>query len=263
MNMLEFNQRFEDESFLNRPTSLFEQGSHAIYWLGVVEETAFRCNVYLIRSGDEAIIVDPGNRNFFEAVKARVAQIIDPMEVTGMIICHQDPDVGASMVDWLAFNPKIRVMTSPRTNVLLPYFGTGEYEFYDIVDKPLFALGDTHALQFVEAPFLHFPGAFATFDSTSGFLFSGDVWAALDIDWNLVVEDFDEHRMALDLFHKDYMASNIAARGFVNRIKDLPIHAILPQHGSIITRNDVPKALDYLNTLRCGLDIIYPELRHE
>jgi flavorubredoxin len=69
--------------------------------------------------------------------------------------------------------------------------------------------------------------------------------------------------MALDLFHKDYMASNIATRGFVNRIKGLPIRAILPQHGSIIVGEDVARALDYLATLKCGLDIIYPELLHE
>ncbi len=263
MELTEINSRQNNENFLAEPTVLFQEGDHAVYWLGVVEETAFRCNVYLIRSADEAIIVDPGNRNFFEAVKDRVAQIMNPMDVTGMILCHQDPDVGASMVDWLAFNPKIRVFTSPRTNVLLPYYGTGAYDYYDVVEYAEYPFSNGRTLQFVEAPFLHFPGAFATFDPASGFLFSGDVWAALDIDWNLVVEDFGEHRMALDLFHKDYMASNIAARGFVNRIKDLPIKAILPQHGSIITGKDVPAALDYLNRLRCGLDIIYPELGHE
>lgn len=71
-----------------------------------------------------------------------------------------------------------------------------------------------------------------------------------------VVESFDEHVPAMDLFHLDYMASNIAARGFVDRLRGLEIRAILPQHGSIITAKHVPRALDYLRNLRCGLDIV-------
>lgn len=46
---------------LNRPTSLYRQDGHEIYWLGITQETAFRCNAYLIRNGDQALIVDPGN----------------------------------------------------------------------------------------------------------------------------------------------------------------------------------------------------------
>ena len=92
-------------------------------------------------------------------------------------------------------------------------------------------------------------------------LFSGDIWAALDIEWNLLVEDFDEHQMNMDLFHVDYMASNIAARGYVRRLDGINIEAILPQHGSIIPQQFVGDALEYLNTLQCGLDIVYSDLK--
>lgn len=65
----------------------------------------------------------------------------------------------------------------------------------------------------------------------------------------------------MDLFHIDYMASNIAAQGFVNKIEDKEIAAILPQHGSIINKKNVENALNYLRELRCGTDIIYGDLR--
>jgi len=91
-------------------------------------------------------------------------------------------------------------------------------------------------------------------------MFSGDIWAALDIDWSLIVKDFDAHADKMDLFHKDYMASNIAARGFVESIENLTINAIFPQHGSIISGDYVVPALDYLRNLKCGTDIIYANL---
>ncbi|HSO42023.1 MAG TPA: MBL fold metallo-hydrolase [Rhodospirillales bacterium] len=244
----------------DQPTVLFADGSHQIFWLGIDEETAFRCNVYLIRDGEAAILVDPGNRSFFPAVRARVEQIMDPRHVTGMILCHQDPDVAASMVDWLDLNPAIKVYSTSRTHVLLPHYGRPLYPAVDVADQSTIPLPSGGHLRTIEAPFLHFPGAFVTYDPVSRFLFSGDIWAALDMNWRLVVDSFEEHVLVMDLFHLDYMACNVAARGFVRRIEGIDIRAILPQHGSIIGAEHVPAALDYLRSLRCGLDIVYADL---
>lgn len=245
---------------LDQPTVLFADGAHQIFWLGINEETAFRCNVYLICDGDAAVLVDPGNRGFFPTVRARVEQIMDPRQVTGMILCHQDPDVAASMVDWLDLNPAIKVYSTSRTHVLLPHYGRPLYPAVDISDQSQISLPSGQNLRIIEAPFLHFPGAFATYDPVSRFLFSGDIWAALDMNWRLVVSSFEEHVLVMDLFHLDYMASGVAARGFVRRLDGFDISAILPQHGSIIGSQHVPAALDYLRTLRCGLDIVYADL---
>ena len=246
---------------LDHKTPLYETAGHSVWWLGITDITAFRCNTYLIVDGDEALLVDPGSRSFFPQVKQRVAQIVDPARVTGMVICHQDPDVAASMVDWLEISPQATVFTTQRTNVLLPHYGRSDYGFHNVSTEPTYTLPSGRVLRFVEAPFLHFPGAFTTYDRTTRFLFSGDIWAALDIDWTLVVgDDFAEHAKRMDLFHLDYMASGVAARGFVSRLDDIKIDAILPQHGSIIPAAHVQAALDYLRHLRCGLDIVYAGL---
>lgn len=245
---------------VDRPIALFDDGGHAVYWLGVPEETAFRCNTYLVQDGGQGVLIDPGNRTYFEQVRSRVAQVLDPRQVKALVLCHQDPDVSASIVDWLDLNPQIEVISTPRTHVLLPHYGCRGYRGFDAGDRATYALPSGQVLRFFEAPFLHFPGAFATYDRASQMLFSGDVWAALDLNWGLMVEDFAEHVAAMDLFHVDYMASNVATRGFARKLEGLDIEAILPQHGSIITRRHVPDALAYLRDLRCGLDIVYADL---
>ena len=242
------------------PTPLYRASGHEIYWLGITEETAFRCNAYLIRDGNEAILVDPGNRVFFDQVRSRVEQIIPADEISGMILCHQDPDVAASMVDWLEIKPDIRVYSTARTHVLLPHYGRSDYNSYEIGENPVLELPSGAGLRFVEAPFLHFPGAFVTYDSASRYLFSGDIWAALDIEWELTVQSFEDHIASMDLFHVDYMASNLAARGFVRRLEGVTVDAILPQHGSVIGPDHVDAALDYLRNLQCGMDIVYADL---
>lgn len=259
--MLLIEQLSNEVMDTNQSILLYENGEHKLYWLGIVEDTAFRCNVYLIDSGDDFIIIDPGDRNSFENIKSKIEKINPNKKVSGLILCHQDPDVSASMVDWLRLYPDLVVYTTPRTHVLLPYYGIKDYNFYDVVENPIYTLSSGHQVRFIEAPFLHFPGAFVSYDITSKALFSGDIWAALDIDWKLVVEDFEYHKMALDLFHKDYMASNIATRGFVQRLV-YDVDVILPQHGSIIPKKYVNLAKEYLNNLKCGTDLIYPELTY-
>lgn len=242
------------------PTMLYAANGHSIFWLGNTDETAFRCNTYLIMDQHEAILVDPGGKQYFSQVRQRVAQIMPPEKVSGMVLCHQDPDVAASMTDWLDVNPSMRVFTTPRTQLLLPHYGRSGYPYYDVSEKPVYGLPSGASLKFVEAPFLHFTGAFATYDTRARYLFSGDIWAALDLDWTLTVDSFEEHIPKMNLFLMDYMTSNLAARGFVKRIENLAIEAILPQHGSILGPQHVAAALDYLRHLRCGTDIIYADM---
>jgi len=244
----------------NESPALYEKDGHAVYWLGIDEPTAFRTNTYLIRDGDEALIVDPGNRAFFPQVRDRVARIMKPEEVSGLIVCHQDPDVAASMNDWLDINPDVRVYTTPRTQVLLPHYGRTDYRYADVEEAPERILPSGAVLSFIAAPFLHFPGAFVTFDASAGFLLSGDVFASLGTGSQLMAEDFDELASNMEFFHVEYMASNIAARGFVNSLNGLDIKGILPQHGQVIGEPLVGDALRWLAGLKCGTDIIYPEL---
>lgn len=242
---------------LDAPTPLFRDNGHAVYWLGIDEDTAFRCNAYLVVDGQEGYLIDPGGRPRFAQIKQRVEQIMPTQWIKGMVLCHQDPDVAASMVDWLDLHPEIVVYSSLRTHALLPHYGKPKYRRVDIVEQPVLALPSGARLNFIEAPFLHFPGAFATYDVAAGFLFSGDIWAAVGMGWTLVSDDFDLLSFKMEMFHTDYMAANKASRGFTRKLQGLDIAAILPQHGSIIPRRHVAEAIAYLNDLPCGLDLLY------
>jgi flavorubredoxin len=258
VDVVEVGRLFMDK--YDKPTPLFLTDAHAIYWLGYPEDSAFRCNTYLVVDGQEAIIVDPGGAETFDFIVDRVRQIIPVESVNAMIVCHQDPDVAAAIVPWLDLNPQIKIITSIRTNILLPHYGRINYTFVSINDTLEYHFLSGNRLRFVEAPFLHFPGAFTTIDVVSGYLFSGDIWAAIDMGWKLVVDDFHKHELKLNLFHVDYMANNLACRGFLRNLGNFFPEAILPQHGSVIPAIFVPKALDYIRKLKCGTDLIYAGL---
>ncbi len=244
----------------DKPLTLYNRDGHAVYWLGLASESAFRCNTYLIIDGDEKIIVDPGGINGLRLIEGQVRQLMELDEITGAVISHQDPDIAGSLRDWLAIKPDLRVFSSPRSEILLPHYDISGYQFHDVEENPVYTLPSGSRLEFYPAWFLHSPMSIVCLDSRTGFMFTSDVFATIDSDWELVVDDFEEHRSKMDMFHVDYMSSNIAARGFVELIEHLNISAFLPQHGSIIPHKHVKSALHYLRNLQCGLDLIYPHL---
>jgi flavorubredoxin len=244
------------------PILLFKEDDHEIYWLGYADNDAFRTNVFLIIDGEEAVIVDPGDKSKFPELISRIKKTGHYDKVKSGIFCHQDPDVCGCIDDCLKEFPRFDIITSQRTNLLLPHYGISNYNYYDsgeINDNKLtFTSGNE--LIFIDAYFLHFPGAIATYDKKSGFLFSGDIWASIDYDFKFIVTNFKKHISKLNLFHLDYMSSSVATKGFASKLNDFNITSILPQHGSLISRKYVKKAVKYLEELHCGLDLLYPEI---
>lgn len=246
----------------NSPVTLYDDGQHAVYWVGSQETSPFRCNAYLIVDGDVHVLVDPGSQqHHFDQVRERVARIVPPESVTHIILHHQDPDLCDSLPAWLEINPAITLICTPRTRVLLPYYGfSPDISWLDVspMDNTVLELPSGSVLGFITSPFLHFPEAMVTFDERTGFLLSSDIGAAIESDWKLVADDIEAHWKAMVPFHVFYMANNRAMRGFLDKIGPFPITAVLPQHGSIIPSKWVKTALDRLRDLPCGIDLLYP-----
>ncbi len=147
--------------------------------------------------------------------------------------------------------------------MLIPYYGFDRenVNWLDVspLDDTIIDIGNSSTLIFLSAPFLHFPDAFVTYDSRSRILFSGDIFAAIQNRWELIVKNMEKHKNEMMYFHVYYMASQKALKYFVNKVSPFNIKAIAPQHGSIIPEEFVKTALDFLSELKCGIDLLYEE----
>jgi len=244
-------------NFAKDAVLLIDKGLHKVYWIGTTAAKAFRSNIYLIKDMNEGIIIDCGSRDEFEETVSRIKQVMPISSITKIFANHQDPDVISAMVDWLDFNPNIEIITSPNTNMLIQHYMKDDktYNYYNTQNNPSMTLGSGAVLDFIPSPFMHAPGAVTVYNRYTKTLFSGDIWAAISLEWKLILEDdFSEHQENMDLFHESYIASNKAARNFLINFKEREVESIMPQHGSIIIEDNVHKAFKYIQHLKCGID---------
>ncbi|WP_020409893.1 MBL fold metallo-hydrolase [Hahella ganghwensis] len=180
---------------------------------------------------------------------------------------HQDPDIITSLPRWL-MHTDCQVVTSRLWSRFLPHLVSGfvsgkmqkslDNRMVEIPDEGSnIRLGNSF-IRAIPAHFLHSVGNFHFYDPLSKILFSGDVGAAMTPGQDHVpVENMADHIPLMEGFHRRYMASNRACRAWVNKVRQLDVETMVPQHGkAFVGRDKVAAFLDWFECLECGVDLI-------
>ena len=224
------------------------------YWVGrYLENDSFQCHVYLLENGDQSVLVDPGSVITFPETRRKVEEIL-PFEKIRYFICHhQDPDLTSALTEIDRTNRRedAVVVTHWRARALLKHYGW-KLPFWQIEDHDWTLELPDRTLRFVFTPYLHFPGAFCTFDQKTRVLFSSDLFGGFTEGFQLFAED-EGYFEALRPFHEHYMPSRELLQHGLLALQEHPIRMIAPQHGSIIPEPLVQFMIERLKTLECGL----------
>ena len=239
---------------------LFEERDHKVVYLGSRGSSQQGVDVlsYLVINGDEGLIIDPGGYHLFPKIIYNISKYIDLDRIKFIYFCHQDPDVCGSLPMWRDVCPQAKIAIGELWIRFLPHFGV---ENIDEVAYPIPKDGCTlnvgkAPIEAIPAHYMHSPNHFTLYDPISKFLFSGDIGIALGSFNYLVVKDWIEHLDYLYPPHRTLMASNRVTKLWAERVKKLEVKAILPQHGAIITEENVKYFLKFMENLKCGVDLV-------
>jgi diguanylate cyclase (GGDEF)-like protein len=225
-----------------------------IWWVGeVLADDPFQCHAYLLEQGDQSVLFDPGSRLTFPGTLRKIDEVMPVNRIRYYVCHHDDPDIAAAMplIDELIDRRDAVLVTHWRAQALLKHYAL-RMPFW-LVDEHNWRLPlQDRELQFIFTPYAHFPGAFCTFDSESRVLFSSDLFGALTNQPTLVCRD-EAHFEGVRLFHEHYMPSRDILGYALSQIDRFPVHAIAPQHGSIIPPRLVPFMVEKLRHLECGI----------
>lgn len=263
------------ESLEKEPVDIAE----GVYWVGYSDENrGLHCNPYLIIEGDEAALIDGGNRDDFSTVMLKILRTgIEPSQITRLIYQHYDPDLCGSLpqLEAIINNDALRIISHSENNVFIHYYSakTEKLDFRELGNHYEFSTG--RRLEFYATPYCHHPGSFVTYDTQTKTLFSSDLFGSFDARWTLMLELGEACSECRDLkkcssnltkcpvkgivkFHQIIMTSNSALSNALNTIEKLDIERIASQHGNVIsTKEDVKTIIRHLRSIEnVGIDCL-------
>lgn len=208
------------------------------------------CHPYLLIDQNEAVLFDPGSPYDIEVVLENIERLIPLSQVKYVVLHHEDPDFCSGVPYLESKGLKAQIITSWRTMTLLQYYQIQSPYYLLEEHRNELTLESGRTLEFIMTPYLHFAGAFMTYDKKTRTLFSSDLFGAFSYNKTLYADD--QYIEKMKTFHEHYMPGNAILRPVMDLLLNYPLDRILPQHGSLIIA-DPRKYILELRELQCGL----------
>ena len=223
-----------------------------VYWVGALHpdlrifdiimytKNGTTYNSYLI-DDEKVAIIDTVKAKFSERYISHVKELVDPERIEYVIIQHNEPDHSGALLDLLELAPHAKIVCA---NVAVKYVRNvinREFDIIGVKNGDTISLGQ-RTLQFISAPYLHWPDTMMTFVPEDKILFPCDVFSS----------HFCDSRMFNDAITRDfwpdfkYYFESIMRpfkknlRNALKKIEALDFDLIAPSHGPIL-RTDLQK----------------------
>jgi diguanylate cyclase (GGDEF)-like protein len=231
-----------------------------VWWVSsMLPNDNFQCHTYLIEQGDQSVIIDPGSALIDDEIIKKVEDVVGLKNVRWLVCSHADPDILGALPKMIArgLHPQALIVTHWRDEALMIHSGL-PLKYWRIEDHDWQLELEDRTLHFVFTPYLHFAGAFGTFDPATGTLFSSDLFGGFTDGESLYASSVD-YFDAMRAFHEHYMPNREILDHVIQELRKLPIHQIAPQHGQIIPEHLVAPIMDRLEKLECGIYLLARE----
>lgn len=209
-------------------------------------------NAYLVKSGEDYILIDTVKRPYFSYYLEKIQHVCDPKKIKYFIVNHIEPDHSGSFPLILPHLPNAQIIASTKgVEILEQHY---HEEVAAVVFKKIRAVkeGDTldvgngKLFTFVPIPMIHWPDSMVSFmsdENGKNVLFSNDAFGqhfATSMHWD------DENGFSEIMWEAEKYYANILLHlsklitKTIPAVEALPIDIICPSHG-VCWRSHIPE----------------------
>ncbi len=193
-------------------------------------------NSYLIKGSEKTVLIDT-----VDPTKEHV--LVDNLKELGInnidyiVSNHAEQDHSGTILKMLELFPEARVVTNPKCKVLLiEFLLIPESKFITVDDGENLSLGDK-TLEFIYAPWVHWPETMLTYLKEKNILFPCDLFGSHLATSELYASDEAKvYESAKRYYAEIMMPFRNSIKRHLERIDKLDIEIIAPSHGPIHDR---------------------------
>ena len=195
-------------------------------------------NAYLL-TGVKNVLIDTVHARFFDDYVENVKSLVPLEKIDYIVMNHNEPDHSGSLARLLELAPNAEILTSPAGRIYLPLItNKTNMKMRAVQDGEILDLGGGRSLQFIHAPFLHWPDSMFTWLQSEKTAFTCDFLGAhfcepsmsdLNIKYPSLYETaFSEYYEAIFSPFKPYVLSGLS------KLSALNAEIVCTSHGPVL-----------------------------
>jgi flavorubredoxin len=195
-------------------------------------------NSYLVKGTGKTALIDTVNPPMKDVLLENL-DLLEVKKIDYVIFNHAEPDHAGSIREVLARYPEATaVCTEKCKGLLIDRFMVAEDRFKIVQDKETLSLGD-RTLEFIHAPWVHWPETMLTYLREEKILFPCDFFGSHLAATDIFVRDAgQEYEAAKRYWAEIMMPFRLQIQKNLEKIKGYQIEMIAPSHGPV---HDIPK----------------------
>jgi flavorubredoxin len=216
-----------------------------VYWVGAVDwdrrlfdeliplPDGTSYNAYLIKGSEKTALIDTVDPTMAGVLTNNLNQL-DVKNIDYVIANHAEQDHSGTLPQILKLYPNAKVVATPKCkSLLMNLLLIPENKIMTVEDRETLSLGD-ETLEFIHAPWVHWPETMLTYLREDKILFTCDLFGSHFATSNLYVTDeATVYESAKRYYAEIMMPFRTVIQKNLEKIKDLQIHMIAPSHGPI------------------------------
>jgi len=193
-------------------------------------------NAYLVRGSEKISLIDTVDPTMASMLIDNLSHL-DVESIDYIIANHAEQDHSGTLPQILKLYPNAMVVATPKCkNLLMELLLIPESKILTVEDGKTLSLGDK-TLEFIHAPWVHWPETMITYLKEDKILFTCDLFGSHLATSDLYVTDeATVHEAAKRYYAEIMMPFRETIKKNLEKIEDLQINVIAPSHGPIFDK---------------------------